>query len=216
MGNKARVEIDGLAAGVRAVKMLPQLFFISMKNSSLVIGTKPIRTLTLAFVLSGLAPLAQAGLWPNDWEVCPGIDQPVDASLGGRPFEVFVSPYTHHWTPSEEHKSVRAVSVARLLPNTRFCGFSLFTNSFGQPSAYAFTGKYWPNPIESIPNLYVSLSGGVMYGYVGQFKNKVPLNVGGFSPVIIPAMGYRLNARTAVEMQILGTAAVMFGATWRY
>ncbi len=187
-----------------------------MKSHFLVPGTQPIRVLALGFVLAGLAPLAHAGLWPNDWEVCPGIDQPADASLDGRPFEVFVSPYTHHWTASEEHKPVRAVSVSRLLPNTRFCGFSLFTNSFGQPSAYAFTGKYWPRPIDSMPNIYVSLSGGIMYGYVGRFKNKVPLNVGGFSPVIVPAVGYRLNARTAIEMQILGTAAVMFGATWRY
>ena len=187
-----------------------------MKSSFLVTGTQPIRALALWFALAGLAPLAHAGLLPNDWEVCPGIDQPVDASLEGRPYEIFVSPYTHHWTASEEHKPVRAVSVSRLLPDTRFCGFSLFTNSFGQPSAYAFAGKYWPSPIASMPNVYVSLSGGIMYGYVGRFKNKVPLNVGGFSPVIVPAVGYRFNARTAIEMQILGTAAVMFGATWRY
>jgi len=187
-----------------------------MKSSFLVPGTQPIRALALGFALAGLAPLAQAGLWPDKWEVCPGIDQPVDASPDSRSFEVFVSPYTLHWTPSEEHKPVRAVSVSRLLPNTRFCGFSLFTNSFGQPSAYAFTGKYWPSPIDSMPNVYVSLSGGVMYGYVGRFKNKVPLNVGGFSPVIVPAVGYRLNGRTAIELQLLGTAAVMFGLTWRY
>jgi hypothetical protein len=187
-----------------------------MKTSFLTTSAQPIRTMALGFALAGLAPLAQAGLWPNGWEVCPGIDQPVDASLEDRPFEVFVSPYTHHWTASEEHKPVRAVSVSRLLPNTRFCGFSLFTNSFGQPSAYAYTGKYWPNPIASMPNVYVSLSGGIMYGYVGRFKNKVPLNVGGFSPVIIPAVGYRLSNRTAIEMQMLGTAAVMFGLTWRY
>lgn len=187
-----------------------------MNRHFLVTGNKPIRTLALGFALAGLAPLAQAGPWPNDWAVCPGIEQPVDASLEGRPFEIFVSPYTHHWTASEEHRSVKAVSVSRLLPNTRFCGFSLFTNSFGQPSAYAFTGKYWPNPIDSMPNLYFSLNAGIMYGYVGRFKNKVPLNVGGFSPVIIPAVGYRVTDRIAVEMQILGTAAVMFGATWRY
>lgn len=177
---------------------------------------QPIRTLALGLTLVSLAPLAQAGLWPTDWAVCPGIDQPADTSLDGRTFEVFASPYTHHWTPSEEHKPVRALSVSRLLPNTRFCGLSLFTNSFGQPSAYVFTGKYWPRPIDSVPNLYVSLSGGIMYGYVGRFKDKVPLNVGGFSPVIIPAVGYRLNARTALEMQVLGTAAVMFGVTWRH
>ena len=55
-----------------------------------------------------------------------------------------------------------------------------------------------------------------MYGYVGKYKNKVPLNVGGFSPVIIPAIGYRLSPRSAVEIQLLGTAAVMFGTTWRF
>jgi hypothetical protein len=55
-----------------------------------------------------------------------------------------------------------------------------------------------------------------MYGYVGRFKNKVPLNVGGFSPVVIPAMGYRVSPRLALEVQVLGTAALMFGATWRY
>ncbi len=187
-----------------------------MNSSFVATGAKPIRALALGFALAGLAPLAHAGLWPVVGEVCPGIDQPVDASLDDHPYEVFVSPYTHHWTHSDEHKSVIAISVSRLLPNSRFCGFSLFTNSFGQPSAYAYTGKYWPNPIESMPNVYFSLSGGIMYGYVGRYKNKVPLNVGGFSPVLIPVVGYRLNTRTALEVQILGTAAVMFGATWRY
>lgn len=179
-------------------------------------AAKPFRALALSLVLAGLAPLAQAGLWPGDWAVCPGIDQPVDASLGGRSFELFVSPYTHHWTSSNEHRAVEAVGLQRLLPNTRFCGISLFTNSFGQPSAYAFTGKYWPHPIDAMPNVYFSVSAGILYGYVGEYKNKVPLNIGGFSPVIIPALGYRLNARTAIEIQILGTAAVMVGVSWRY
>ncbi len=187
-----------------------------MQSNFMAANAKPIRTLVMGFTLAALAPLAQAGQWPDDWVACPGIDQPVDASLDDRPMEVFVSPYTHHWTYSAEHKPVHTVSVKRLLPNNRFCGVSLFTNSFGQPSVYAFTGRYWPNPIDSMPNVHFSLSGGIMYGYVGRYKNKVPLNVGGFSPVIIPAVGYRLNARTAIEMQILGNAAVMFGINWRY
>ncbi len=189
---------------------------LDMHRIVMTVSTEPIRALALGLALAGLAPLAQAGLWPDNWAVCPGIEQPIDASLDGRPFEVFVSPYTQHWTYSKRHQSVYAVSVNRLLPNNRFCGFSLFNNSFGQPSAYAFTGKYWPTPIDSMPNVHFSLSGGIMYGYVGRYKNKVPLNVGGFSPVVIPAVGYRLDARTAIEVQILGTAAVMFGVTWRY
>jgi hypothetical protein len=171
-----------------------------------------IRRMACSLALSCMAVTAHA----VPWQVCPGIEETAKNSPDAHSFEVFVSPHTHHWTDSEEHRAVRAVSISRLLPNTRFCGFSLFTNSFGQPSAYAFTGKYWPSPFESAPGVYLSVSGGIMYGYVGRYKDKVPLNLGGFSPVVIPAVGFRLNSRSAIEVQLLGTAALMFGATWRY
>ena len=111
---------------------------------------------------------------------------------------------------------VVALSVSRLLPNDRFCGVSLFRNSFGQPSAYAFVGKSWPGLWPSQPKVYASVTAGIMYGYVGKYKNKVPLNMGGFSPALIPAVGYRFSERGSLEVQILGTAALMFGTTWRY
>ena len=154
--------------------------------------------------------------WATDWSVCPGWDEPTAAEAASYRHELFASPYTYHWTPSEEHKAVGAITLTRLLPNERFCGFSLFRNSFGQPSAYAFTGWSWPALFESMPNVYGTVSAGIIYGYVGQYKDKVPLNIGGFSPAIIPAVGYRLSPKAAVEMQILGTAAIMFGATWRF
>lgn len=145
--------------------------------------------------------------------LCPGLDQPAGS---GQKYQAFFSPYTHHWSYDEEHKQVYALSVSRLLPNNRFCGFSLFNNSFGQPSAYAYIGKTWPGLLSSYPEIYVSATAGVIYGYVGKYKNKVPLNVGGFAPAIIPAIGYRLSPRASVEVQLLGTAAFMVGATWRF
>jgi hypothetical protein len=148
------------------------------------------------------------------FNVCPGWNDPLPE--GQARHEVFVSPYTHHWTPDSEHEQVYAISLSRRLPGNRYCGFSVFNNSFGQPSAYAFAGKTWPGLIRAWPRMYVSASAGIIYGYVGEYKDKVPLNVGGFSPVLIPAIGYRLSDRTALEMQLLGTAAIMFGATWRY
>lgn len=177
---------------------------------------KPLAALALCASLWGLSSPAKAALWPDDWSVCPGWGEPADDPVREHPYVIFFSPHTHHWTPSDEHKQVIALSITRLLPKRRFCGFSLFSNSFGQPSAYAFTGWYWPRPIESMPNVYASVSAGIVYGYVGKYKNKVPLNVDGFSPVIIPVLGYRLTPRVGLEMQVLGTAAVMFGATWRF
>jgi hypothetical protein len=146
--------------------------------------------------------------------LCPGLGQPTTGT--GSKYQAFFSPYTHHWSYDEEHKQVYALSLSRLLPNERFCGFSLFNNSFGQPSAYAYIGKTWPGLLSSYPEIYVSATAGIIYGYVGKYKNKVPLNVGGFSPVIVPAVGYRLSPSASVEVQLLGTAAFMVGATWRF
>jgi len=170
------------------------------------------RVLLTALLWATFAPHAAA----TDWSICPGIDQPATEAPAAHRYEVFASPYTYHWTHSEEHKAVGALTLTRLLPNERFCGFSLFRNSFGQPSAYGFTGWSWPTLFDSMPNVYGTVSAGIIYGYVGKYKNKVPLNFGGFAPVIIPAIGYRLTPQAAVEIQILGTAAVMFGATWRF
>ena len=173
---------------------------------------RPSRATLTVLLLMALSAPALA----TDWTLCPGISDPVPEGSTEPRYEAFFSPYTHHWSPDSEHQQVYAVSVSRLLPNDRYCGFSLFNNSFGQPSAYAFVGKSWPGIWQAQPKLYASLSAGIIYGYVGQYKNKVPLNVGGFSPVIIPAIGYRLSPRSTLEIQLLGTAAVMFGTTWRF
>ena len=55
----------------------------------------------------------------------------------------------------------------------------------------------------------------MIYGYRGKYKDKVPYNHGGFSPAIIPAIGYRLTPVDAVQVAILGTAGVMFSYSRR-
>jgi hypothetical protein len=174
----------------------------------------PLRSPALA--VAAVSLLMAAPAMAGNWDLCPGYDQPASAEPDAPRYEAFFSPYTHHWSPDSDHEQVYAVSVSRLLPNNRFCGFALFNNSFGQPSAYAFVGKSWPGLLKSYPRVYASVSAGIMYGYVDEYKNKVPLNVGGFSPVLVPAIGYRLSPRSTVEIQLLGTAAVMFGTTWRF
>ncbi len=164
-----------------------------------------------------LATVIATPSWASNWSACPGWDRAAaDESAPG--YWVFASPYTYHWSEenASDHRSVYAVSISRQLPNERFRGFSLFRNSFGQPSAYAFTGWHWPHPLKAHPEVYATVSAGIIYGYVGEFKDKVPLNFGGFSPVVIPTVGYRLTPQLAVEVQILGTAAVMFGTSWRF
>ena len=170
------------------------------------------KSLIVAILITVLAAVSPAA-WAESM-VCPGMGS--EPSLDSPSLEIFASPYTYHWTASEEHRPVGAISMSRLLPNDRFCGVSLFRNSFGQPSAYAFTGWRATNLWPAVPEVYGTVTAGIVYGYVGKYKDKVPLNVGGFSPVVIPALGYRLSPKVAVELQILGTAAVMFGTTVRF
>ncbi|MBL0917490.1 MAG: hypothetical protein IBJ14_02205 [Hydrogenophaga sp.] len=146
--------------------------------------------------------------------LCPGWNDPLPE--GEARYEVFASPYTHHWSFDEEHKQVYLVSLSRRLPDDRLCGFALFNNSFGQPSAYAYMGKTWDGLLPNWPNVYATVSAGIIYGYVGKYKDKVPLNVGGFAPVVIPSVGYRLTRNLGFEVQLLGTAAFMVGVNGRF
>ena len=156
-------------------------------------------------------------VWAVGESVCPGWNA---ADQAGKPnaYTAYASPYTYHWSDENkaQHRQVFALSLSRQLPAERFCGFSVFRNSFGQPSGYVFTGWNWPRPLDSMPHVYASVSAGIMYGYVGEFKDKVPLNFGGFSPVVVPSVGYRLTPRLGLEITILGTAAIMFGTSWRF
>ena len=123
--------------------------------------------------------------------------------------EFVFSPYTHHWSYSAEHKPVVLVAVDEQLPGNRFCGVALFSNSFGQPSTYVYAGQQF-NELMGNPKLFVKVTAGILYGYVGKYQDKVPLNHGGFSPAIIPSIGYRLSEHDSVQLKVLGAAGLMF------
>lgn len=124
-------------------------------------------------------------------------------------WELTISPFAYHWTHSPEHRSVYLVGIEHHQPDNWLWGAGFFSNSFGQPSACAYYGYRWNNLFDH-PSLYAKLTVGVMYGYVGQYKNKVPLNYGGFSPLVIPALGYRITKQDSVQIAPLGTAALLF------
>lgn len=123
--------------------------------------------------------------------------------------EFTFSPYTHHWSHNPEHKHVVLVALDEALPGDRFCGISFFSNSFGQPSVYVYAGQKF-NGFLGVPELFVKLTAGILYGYVAPYEDKVPLNHHGFSPAIIPAIGYQLNTHDSVQIKILGNAGLMF------
>lgn len=149
----------------------------------------------------------------QDHAPCPGWNPP-DAR--DRHHELFIAPFSRHWTLSDEHKPVYALGFTQRLPGDRFCGFSLFRNPFGQPSGYVYLGKTCNALLPSLPQLYGSVSAGVLFGSVDRYEGKVPANHHGFSPGLIPALGYRLTPAVSVELQLMGSAGIMFGTALRF
>jgi hypothetical protein len=165
-----------------------------------------LKTIGLLVALAAGAVTAQA---QSSHRYCPEFLSVPGAPEPTHRGEFTFSPFTHHFSHSPEHKPVVLVALDEQLPGGRLCGISFFSNSFGQPSTYAYVGQQF-NGLFDNPKLFVKVTGGILYGYVGKYQNKVPLNSHGFSPGVIPAIGYKLNEHDSVQMKLLGTAGVMF------
>jgi hypothetical protein len=101
------------------------------------------------------------------------------------------------------------IGLLKGLTDHWIAGGSVFSNSFGQPSAYLFAGQRYANPF-GWDRWYLQWNAGLLYGYVGKYKNKVPLNYNGFSPGFVPGIGYRFTDRIYGELDLLGDSALMF------
>jgi hypothetical protein len=92
-------------------------------------------------------------------------------------------------------------------------GAVAFSNSFGQASAYAYLGQRYLNPF-GFEKWYLQWSAGLLYGYVGKYEDKVPYNHNGFSPGIVPSVGYQFSKHVYGELEVLGTAGLMFSVVF--
>jgi hypothetical protein len=120
------------------------------------------------------------------------------------------SPLTYHYSEDPEHKPVVMVGLERGYPNTKVDGLALFTNSFGQPTIYVYPWGRTYKSIFGVEHLSFKWTAGLLYGYRQPYENKVPLNFKGFSPVVIPALAYEFNPGWAAQVNILGSAGLMF------
>jgi hypothetical protein len=123
--------------------------------------------------------------------------------------ELNVSPYTYHFSPSPDHKPVWLLGLTQVEEDGTLTSGAVFSNSFGQPCGAVQWGRRYLHPFGS-ERSYVQWTAGIMYGYVAPYENKVPLNIKGFSPVIVPSLGYQMTDRLSGQLTLLGTSALMF------
>ena len=128
----------------------------------------------------------------------------------GDRYGLILSPYTHHFNHSDEHQDVWLVGLFRERADGALAGAAFFNNSFGQPSAYLFPfGKIYRG-IFNQPELYAKVTAGLLYGYRGRYEDKVPFNNNGFSPGIVPAIGWQHSSGYQAQVNLLGNSALMF------
>lgn len=179
-----------------------------LKPTSLCIG------LSLAGAICCLPALASE---PQDPQPCPQALAVADAPApsAGQRWELLLSPYTHHWNYSPQHRPVLLGALERHLAGGRLCGLALFRNSFGQPATYAYVGQAWQG-LWGQPKLTAKVSAGLIYGYRNEFQHKIPFNDYGVAPAVIPSLSYDFTAHDSGQMMLLGTAGVLFAYGHRF
>lgn len=161
--------------------------------------------------------VSQAPTAPADKAEAPASRDAPNANLkypAGR-WYFQTSAYTRHFNPSPQHTNhQRMLDFEYWAPDKWVWGASFQRNSFNQPTEYIYLGRLW-RPFDFAPLIHLKLTAGVIHGYKGEFRDKIPFNHYGYAPAIVPAIGIS-GKRFASEIILLGNAAVMItaGAFW--
>jgi hypothetical protein len=114
-----------------------------------------------------------------------------------------------HWNDDDEYTTVPVLGGVEAVHDDRHhVGISLFNNSFDQFAQYYYYAYRWQLPAVS-ESAYLKLSGGLIYGYVDEFEDKLEFNQNGWAPVIIPSLGWK-RKNFNFDVAVLGGAGVMF------
>jgi hypothetical protein len=157
-----------------------------------------------------LAQSAATPALPESWKTAWEAPEPWRTDR----FYIQTSVATVHFSSDPNHDNTQNLIYGewrlpqRFLEGQVLVGASFFDNSFGQPSQFVFGGLLW-RPIEKAPEFYVKVAAGVIHGYTGEFKNKIPANSSGYAPGIVPGVGYCYN-RFCGEMILFGTAGMLW------
>lgn len=170
-----------------------------------------LTALTLVCLASiGTAHAATDGLY--GWQPCPDSLAEDGGAAPTKKWDLTLSPYTYHWHYSAEHRPVKLVAMDSHVSGGRFCGLAVFTNSFGQASTYVYAGKQWDGLFGN-PKLFTKVSAGLLWGYRGEYKDKIPFNQAGVAPAIIPSLGYTFTPQDSAQAYLLGNAGLLFAYT---
>lgn len=146
--------------------------------------------------------------------VVSGVAAAEDSNGDGKGFWlVQTSLYTQHFSPDPEHNNRQdLLGLEYNEASGMVYGGATFRNSFGQRSFYGYAGKRFDSRAYPV---YFKITGGLLKGYRGEYRDKIPLNRLGIAPVIIPGVGVQMGLVNA-EAILLGASAAMLNVGIRF
>ena len=126
---------------------------------------------------------------------------------------IYTSLYNKHFSPDPDHNDDQNMfGIEFRMTNKWLYGFSLFDNSFGQDSELLYAGYIWnlsEYDIFRSGRHYLKLIGGLLHGYRGEYKDKIPFNGLGVAPAILPGYGYQYK-NYKIEATLGGVSIILF------
>lgn len=127
------------------------------------------------------------------------------------------SVYTMHYSHNPEHNNQQDLIALELHNPQRWLGgMAWFKNSFNQPTWFWYAGREFPlwQPSDKF-TVRAKLAAGLLRGYKGKYRNKIPFNDAGIAPAILPSIGARYG-RFESDLIIYGTAGLMVNVGVRF
>ena len=122
---------------------------------------------------------------------------------------------TSHFHPSPEHNNRQElIHLEWNYDKNLVVGGAAFKNSYNQDTQLVYWGAKF-RPLDSTPNLYIKVIGGLIHGYKNQYQDNIPLNNFGTAPVVLPSIGYCYK-HFCTEVIVFGTAGAMWTAGVRF
>ena len=119
---------------------------------------------------------------------------------------VQTSVYTKHFKPKSAHNNNQElIGLERHTENSYLFGAATFLHSYDKRSYYGYVGKRYD--FAGTP-FYSKVTAGLLHGYKGKYRDKIPLNRFEIAPAVIPSFGVKYR-RFGAEVLLLGAAATM-------
>ncbi|MGO2390869.1 MAG: hypothetical protein ACTH69_02105 [Halomonas sp.] len=127
------------------------------------------------------------------------------------------SLYTRHFSPDPEHNNHQnLISIELHNPDRWLAGAAWFKNSYEQPTWYFYAGREFPVwQFSQGLNVRAKITGGLLHGYKGEYRDKIPLNHLEVAPAVLPSIGMQWG-RFESDLIIFGTAGMMVTAGVRF